>query len=108
MPSRTPASSGSGAVMIVRPSRSFGDRAGFIVELDRIDLAELAEHREIVPSAAADLEDARVGRRRDFAADELGEDLAARAIPPMPLVELGHFPIDEAFHQPNTHCRLNR
>ena len=40
-----------------------GERARLVVELERIDAPELAEHREIVAGAAADLENLRVRRR---------------------------------------------
>ena len=50
---------------------------------------------------------ARVGGRLRFAADQVGEDLAARAIPPVALVELGHLLVDDALHQRKTHCRLS-
>jgi hypothetical protein len=56
-----------------------------------------------VAGAAADLEDLRPGRKRHFAADQFGEDLAARAVPPMPVVELRHLLIDDALHQRKTH-----
>ena len=45
--------------MMLRPSRFSAIAARFVVELERVDMAELAEHREIVPGAAADLEDSR-------------------------------------------------
>ena len=41
--------------MIARPSLPLGEGAHLIVELERIHLPELAEHREIVARAAADL-----------------------------------------------------
>src|SRR5689334_3291911 len=88
------------------PEPPFGNRARFVVELDRIDVAEPAEHFEVVAGSAADLEDARMGGRHCVAADQIGEHLAARSIPPMALVELGHLTIDDALHQPNTHWRL--
>ena len=47
------------------------------------------------------------GRRRDLAADQRGEDLAPRAVPPVALVELGHLLVDDALHQRKTHCRLS-
>ena len=43
----------------------------------------------------------------DPAADQLGEDLAAGAIPPVTLVELRHLVVDDALHQRKTHCRLS-
>ena len=67
-----------------------GDARARLVELERVDLAELAEHREVVAGAAADLEDPRARRRLRLAPDQGGEHLAARPVPPVPLVELGH------------------
>jgi len=79
-------------------------RRRFIVELEPVDVAETGQHREIVPGAAADFEDAGIGSRVNLAADELGEDSAARPVPPMAVVELGHLLVDDAFHQRNTNC----
>ena len=53
--------------------------------------------------AAADLEDVSTRLRRRFTTDQLGEHFAPRAVPPMALIELGHLPVDDALHQPNTH-----
>src|SRR6185503_4696798 len=83
-----------------------GNRARLIVELDGVELPELAEHFEVVAGAAADLENARVGGGHRFPPDKLRKHRAARAIPPVPLIELGHLLVDDALHQPNTHCRL--
>src|SRR3954469_11223176 len=83
------------------------DTARFFVEFERIDFAKLAEHRQIVTGAAADLEDCRVCRRIDEPADYLGKDLAAGAIPPVFLVVLGHLFVNGPFHQRKTHCRLS-
>src|SRR3954454_20951975 len=42
-----------------RPAETLlGERPRFLVELERIDMAELAKHREVVASAAPDFEDA--------------------------------------------------
>src|SRR5205085_6656496 len=75
--------------------------------LQSVDMAEARQHGEIVPGAAADLEDARCGRQLRFAADQVGEDSAACPVPPMAVVELGHLLVDDAFHQRNTSCLLS-
>jgi len=81
-------------------------------DVDAVDLSAgtdpLGEGEGQRAGAAADLEDPGIGRRSGFAADEVGEDLAAGAVPPVLLVEFGHFPIGEALHQPNTHWRLKK
>src|SRR5437762_2188210 len=69
-------------------------------------MTKLAEHRQIVAGAAADLEDLRLSRQLACAADQLGEDAAARTIPPVTIVQLGHLLIDDALHQRNTNCLL--
>ena len=89
------------------PETRLGHAAGFVVELDRVDLPEAAEHLEIVPGPAADLENAPAWRWSGFAPYEVGEHLPASAVPPVALVELGHLAVDAALHQPNTHCRLS-
>ena len=66
-------------------------------------VAEAGEHREVVPGAAADLEDAGVARQRDLAFDQVGEDVAPRAIPPVRAVMLRHPVVDDALHQRKTH-----
>src|SRR5205085_9701784 len=84
-----------------------GEGAGGAVDLDRIDPAEAAEHVEIVAGAAADLEDTRVGGERDLAPDEILEDPAPGAVPPVEAVQFGHAVVHHAFHQPNTQYRLS-
>ena len=91
----------------MRPSRFSDSAARFVVELEPVDMAEPAQHREIVAGAAADLEDLRVRRQMRLAADQVGEDLAAGAIPPVAVVELGHLLVDDALHQRNTSWRLS-
>src|SRR4051794_32089993 len=68
-------------VMAVIYSREFGERsahhrpaetllgecARFLVKLESVDMAELAEHREVVAGAAPDFQDAGFGRRADRA-----------------------------------------
>ena len=49
-----------------RPAEALlGERPRFLVELERVDMAEFAKHGEVVASAAADFENARVRRRPD-------------------------------------------
>jgi hypothetical protein len=91
-----------------RPAEpSLGDRPRPGIDFERIDPSELAEHRQIMPSAAANLENRRILRRTNRAADQRGEHLAARPVPPVPLVELRHLLVDDALHQRKTHCRLS-
>jgi len=75
------------------------DVPGGGVHLDRVDPAELTEHGEIVPCAAADLENPRVGGQLDAARDEVAQYLSARPVPPMQLIDLRHPVVDDAFHQ---------
>src|SRR6476660_8671707 len=81
------------------------DGAGLVVELERFDVAELTQHLEIVPGAAADLEDRTSCRRAGEPLDQGREHFAARAIPPMALIELGHLLVDEALHQSSSPIR---
>src|SRR4051794_28107688 len=67
-------------------------------------MAKSRQHGEIMPGAAADLEDPRPLRQPRLAADQLGENSAARPVPPVAVVELGHLLVDDAFHQRNTNC----
>jgi len=90
------------------PQSLLRQRARFVVQFEPLDTAEARQHREVVPGAAADLENVRVARKLRFAADQVGDDLAPCAIPPVALVQLGHLLIDHTLHQPNTHCRLRR
>jgi hypothetical protein len=83
----------------------FGDRARAGVQLEAVDMTELAEHREIMARAAADLEDGGIGGQ-PLAPDEVGEDRAAPAVPPMAFVMLRHMVVDQLFHQRNTQWRL--
>ena len=57
------------------------------------------QHGQIVPGAAADLQDARLGGQLAIAGQIVRQDVAARAIPPMGGVELRHAIVDDAFHQ---------
>ena len=45
--------------------------------------------------------------QRDLALDQVGQDVAPGAVPPVALVELGHPVVDDALHQPNTQWRLS-
>ena len=65
---------------------------------DRIDLAELHQHRQIVPGAAADLEDARVLGQIGIARDVIVQDVAARGVPPMRRIMLRHAVVDDTVH----------
>jgi len=98
-----PGELGKGSAHHLSAEAPLGDGARFVVELERVDLAERGKHFEIVAGAAADLEDARLGRRLHFAPDEVGEHLAPGAVPPVAVVQLGHLAIDAALHQPKTH-----
>ena len=69
-------------------------------------MAEAAEHGEIVAGAAADLENLRIGGRLRFALDQVGDDPAARPIPPMTVVELGHLLVNDALHQRKTQLAI--
>ncbi len=80
-----------------QPLAGYGARG--IVDLDRVDPAEGGEHRQVVPGAAADLEDARVAGQAAPAREIVGEDVAARAIPPMGGIMRRHPVIDDAVHQ---------
>src|SRR4051812_39710092 len=83
-----------------------GERAGAAIEFARFDFAEPAEHREIVPGAAPDLEDASSLRWQDHAFDQAVENASAREEPPMFLVKLGHPVEHRAFHASSTpRCR---
>src|SRR6476646_2469796 len=82
--------------------------ASLIVQFESFDMAELTEHREIVAGAASDLENRGIARKPAFPADEIGDDLAARAIPPVAVIELGHLLINNTFHQRKTSWRLRR
>ena len=70
-----------------------------VVELARFDRAERAEHVEVMPGAAAKLENACPGRGAHHAADHLVENSPPRGEPPMFLVEFGHAVEDGAVHQ---------
>jgi len=85
------------------PQPLLRQRARFVVQFQPLDMAEARQHREVVTGAAADLEDMRVVRKLRFTADQVGDDLAPRAIPPVALVQFRHLLIDDALHQPNTH-----
>src|SRR5438270_9602224 len=82
----------------------FRQSCGFVVELQAVDMTKPAEHRKVVSGPAADLQDSRSGRQLRLPADQVGEDPAARAVPPVAVVELGHLLVDDAFHQRNTNC----
>src|SRR5205085_10881480 len=86
------------------PARHLARRG---VDLDRVHLAELAEHRQIVPGAAADLQDSRMSRQPDAPPDQPVEDVAAGDVPPVPLVQLRHIVVNAALHQANTQRRLS-
>ena len=77
-----------------------------LVDLDRIDLTEGPEHRQIVAGAAADFEDPRLGGKADLAPDQLAKDVPSCPIPPVTFVQLGHPVVDDPLHQAKTHCRL--
>ena len=85
-----------------------GDVARFLVKLERVDGAELRQHRKIVAGAAADLEDLGALGQRDGAADQRRKHLAASPIPPVTLIELSHMVIDDPLHQRKTHWRLRK
>src|SRR5579864_2809593 len=77
-------------------------RARLVVELQSFDVAEARQHRQIVAGAAPDLEDLRILGQVRLTADQLSNDLAPRAVPPMSVVELGHLRVNDALHQRNT------
>jgi len=85
------------------PKPLLRQRAGLLVQLQPIHMAEAGKHRQVVAGAAADLENVRSIRKLRFPADQVGDDLAPSAIPPMALVQLRHLLIDYALHQPKTH-----
>jgi len=109
-------------VMPIRDFRELGKRrahdlaaepflrkcASLIVQFQSFDMAELTEHREIMAGATSDLENRGIARKPAFPADEIGDDLAARAIPPVTVIELGHLLINNTFHQRKTSWRLRR
>jgi len=84
-----------------------GTLPGLLVELERVDFAEAAEHRKIVAGSAADLEDVRTGWRLYQPIDERSEHLPTRPVPPVALVELRHLIVDDALHQRKTSWRLS-
>src|SRR3954447_8236423 len=57
-----------------------GERPRRPVELARLDLSKSAEHREVVPGATADFEQARFLRRAGGAAQQPGGGRTARSI----------------------------
>src|SRR5579884_2760578 len=107
-------------VMALGHSRELGERrahdlatetpfrvgAHFVIELERVNMAEDAEHRKIVARAAPDLENGRSRGWPDQAPDQGREHLAASPVPPVAVVELSHAIVDDAFHQPKTSWRL--
>ena len=70
-------------------------------------MAKAAEHREVVAGTAADLENLGARGGPNLAADEVRDDFAPGAVPPVPVVELGHLPVDRTLHQRNTSWRLS-
>ena len=90
-----------------RPAETlFRDRPRFVVQLEAFDLAEFAQHREVVAGAAADLEQPCAGARPCLAPDQGRQHFAPRPVPPMKLVELGHLLVDHPLHQRKTQWRL--
>src|SRR5574338_570285 len=85
----------------------FRDRARLLIQLQRVHLAELAEHRKIVARSATDLENARMFRRIGKPPYQGSEHLPPRAVPPVPLVQRRHLLIDDPLHQRKTQCRLS-
>jgi len=92
---------GQGCGLDRAPEPLAGERTRAVVEFARLDPPEAAKHVEIVPGAAAQLEDAGIGGRANDALDHLGKDSAARGEPPVILVELGHSIEHRAVHQPS-------
>jgi len=76
-----------------------GERPRMIVGFDRIDRAELLEHRNIGAGAAADFQDSERPCPGSPALEQRGQDLAAADEPPVIAVDLRHPVIDMAFHQ---------
>src|SRR5207237_3104910 len=77
------------------------------IDLDRVHLPELAEHRHVVAGAEADFQDPRVPGQPDAPPDQAVENVAPGHIPPMLLVQLRHIVVDAAVHQANTQKRLS-
>ena len=75
-----------------------GDRAGGRIDLNRVHRAEAGQHREVVPGAAADLQDARRHRQPRFARQIISQNVAPRAVPPMRAVVGSHAVVDDAVH----------
>ena len=48
-----------------------------------------------------------VRRRLRLAADQVGDDVAPGAVPPVAVVELGHLLVNDTLHQRNTSWRLS-
>src|SRR5436190_10719074 len=81
-----------------------GNAPRFVVELQRIDVAELAKHLEIMASPAADLQNRRARGRPDEPADQRADDFSPSAIPPVALIQRRHLIVDEALHQSPPIC----
>ncbi|PAV69411.1 hypothetical protein WR25_08484 [Diploscapter pachys] len=87
-----------------RPTESLArDRSRGGIDLDRVDVAELAEHRQVVPGAAADLQDARALGYVAVALQIIAQDVATRAIPPMGGIMRRHAVVDDAVHDLSEH-----
>ena len=101
---------------VVRPPldpRQFGERRGLDrlaeplrrdlacggIDLDRVDRAEARQHGQIVPGAAADLQDAGAGGQLAIAGQIVRQDVAARAIPPMGGIMRGHAVVNDTVHE---------
>src|SRR5262245_59023280 len=76
-----------------------GDPARDRVQFAGFDLAEPAEHRQIVAGTGTKLEDARILGRTDYPCDDPVENPAAGSEPPVLAVERSHLLIDLALHQ---------
>ncbi|KQR83554.1 hypothetical protein ASG07_07530 [Sphingomonas sp. Leaf343] len=68
------------------------------IDLDRLDRAELRQHRQIVPGAAPDLQNPRARRHVAVPRQVIGQDVAPRPVPPMGGIMRRHAVVDYAVH----------
>jgi len=81
-------------------ARAIGrESACMVVRFDRVDRAELLQHRDVGAGTAADLENSQWSRLRPPAFEQCGQDPAAADEPPMVAVDFRHPVVDMAFHQ---------
>src|SRR6056297_58659 len=89
---------GQSAKTDIEPRLTFCRMPCAIVEFERVDLAEVAQHRKVAAAAATGFEDRGIGFARQYRLKKRGDDRPACGEPPMPGFEFVHAVINTAFH----------